>query len=412
MSKSRKKALDLLEKTQTASVEESLKYHSQYWESFHLYNHDIPGTISIFFLKRILEQYEEKESSEDLIKKFERLENSFFGTLNVSFIEEYKNKTTVRYSGSLIHEKSLYKLLKPTISLTRFLGEFFDLLREAKHFFLMDVEGNKRPHVRDMVYISKVFDLVYVYILGFPTERIEYFRINPFLSSTEERISYKRALGRLKVKKVYNLCKTTENFYLNLRDFLVKNSTSDVDHFMNKYDQRDNPMDMIIREDVDPKYIHKLWDLFKKKHGEAIYKVITNIHGQKLKNFIQLSVNRLESAKIKTEFDSLIMFYLCRVWFEKISFVDNWQQEYSVMHEKTRNQGLIAERFLSNKPFFVRYAPGVWCLGHDMKFWVGNILEAVYKYKKILVEMSERNKVRFEIKNSISYKSVDLKTFF
>jgi len=267
----------------------------------------------------------------------------------------------------------------------RVVGDMDDAVATA---ILDELREQKRQHIDQLTFYSYALRLCHFRTFS-PfgvLKNYNFVRIFDFSADT----------SRMDLAKLVKDCCLTQHFFLSLVEFFVKYAIGDVFIYMRNYEDRRNFIQRIVREEVDPRYVHTLWDFFEKLHPWEYDKML-DINDKRFEAYFLSLVKNLQNYLYRensaengyefslSRFDSLLFVFMCKVYFESYLQIKDWSESY--LHVDVCDEvGMMNKRGNTHYPMVVRLCRNTWGVLDDNTCHVGDAVTTMYAYKRIIEE--------------------------
>jgi hypothetical protein len=315
------------------------------------YNAIFPTVISTLFGPRPEDVEEEEEEGEDDNEKEIDAMVKFSNFVLYLFVRIKEVLHKIPIVDIIFLAKSFWFLTRRVISPT---GELFNSTNVVKMYTI-----NKKKCLPDKGEFDKIIDTL--------------------------------AHDALKVNKIF----------LKVQYHWVRSCTSDVATYMHNYNNRREPFRKMVAEEVDSKYIHFMWDIFKGLSPD-LHDEIFDVNNDKFGDFFQECIDGIKRGKTHlTKFESGLFFVMCEQWMQSFCNIPEWSKDYVFLQNNQR--AAHGTWKFSNAPLLLEYTDNLWGLFHfDEKagvmpqptLYFGSVVEVMFMYKMLLGEKAIKTNSR------------------
>ena len=368
-------------------------------------SNDIPGSLAIFVLQKILDYFPDFNENEELNPLNELKE--CIKNCDIIFSKVlYELKTTeFRIIESVdvgikkkIMENQMFKMFKNSREYLNLFYKVFRLFSYIKNHELY-IEGiTDTKHIKKLIFYSRAFSYFFSdNVFNNLKSKYVYVRIRNFDKS------------EINFDKLFLLCNGTKNFDLGCQKYILKYGIDDVNLYSKKYKHRLNLIINSVNE-IEKNYIHLNWKLFLKLFPQVYSKI--NIIGEKeYYSFINKLYEDIVNVDFYeyTNFHVLYFDFLINTYLSKIFNMGSiWETKFKCMDlDDFKKMSL-----LTHYPIIVRICQTLWCVSYNCVIYFGNIFEVYLKFKNIL-NLHFNSEIRFQMpdENESREKIVKFKIF-
>jgi hypothetical protein len=246
--------------------------------------------------------------------------------------------------------------------------------------------NSSRRRVRNMTQIM-------FYVAAYRQLFMRFFNSSPLLKRylilrigtlNVERMRLSQIFEKIKFLEIYKKARSFYAFDLGLQKYFLRFAVPDTLLYLQNYKERENIILKMIRENVNPRYVHLMHEIFKSQNSD-IYQDIRDIHSgsfprytEQLAENCQLYLMNGDISQLDI-FSSLFYDYTLTKYIEVNTGMSNWSKTFKAMSVTE-----FFQKIEFKYPMIVRLVDTLYGVVFKNCIYIGNVFEAYAKYAYIL----------------------------